>query len=238
MTQRRVDRHALVTGAAKRVGRAIALGSRAAAAGRVAVHYRNVRSRGARGRRQQFARTGARRGGDPRRSGPAGGGRAALPGRPADSARPPALPDQQRVRVRAPQQLATSPAGRGSSTWRSTWARRFFCSHRVSFGSCPRQKEGNVINIIDERVWNLTPHFVSYTLSKSALWTLTRVLAPALAPRVRINGIGPVRPCGAFIRPSRVSRGCARPCPWGEAPRQPKSARPCASSSAPAPRPS
>ncbi|MGH6942852.1 MAG: SDR family oxidoreductase [Geminicoccaceae bacterium] len=51
--------------------------------------------------------------------------------------------------------------------------------------------QGNVINIIDERVWNLTPHFVSYTVSKSALWTLTRTLAPALAPRVRINAIGP-----------------------------------------------
>ena len=55
----------------------------------------------------------------------------------------------------------------------------------------PEGAQGNVINIIDERVWNLTPHFVSYTLSKSALWTLTRTLAPALAPQIRINGIGP-----------------------------------------------
>jgi NAD(P)-dependent dehydrogenase (short-subunit alcohol dehydrogenase family) len=51
--------------------------------------------------------------------------------------------------------------------------------------------EGNVINIIDERVWNLTPHFLSYTLSKAALWTLTRTLALALAPTIRINAIGP-----------------------------------------------
>jgi NAD(P)-dependent dehydrogenase (short-subunit alcohol dehydrogenase family) len=51
--------------------------------------------------------------------------------------------------------------------------------------------EGNVINIIDERVWNLTPHFLSYTLSKAALWTLTQTLAPALAPTIRINAIGP-----------------------------------------------
>jgi NAD(P)-dependent dehydrogenase (short-subunit alcohol dehydrogenase family) len=51
--------------------------------------------------------------------------------------------------------------------------------------------EGNVISIIDQRVWNLTPHFVSYTVSKAALWTLTRTLAPALAPTARINAIGP-----------------------------------------------
>lgn len=50
---------------------------------------------------------------------------------------------------------------------------------------------GCVINIIDERVWNLTPHFVTYTLSKAALWTLTQTLALALAPRVRVNGVGP-----------------------------------------------
>ncbi|MDA1132345.1 MAG: SDR family oxidoreductase, partial [Proteobacteria bacterium] len=51
--------------------------------------------------------------------------------------------------------------------------------------------EGNVINLLDQRVWNLTGEFVTYTLSKSALWTLTRTLALALAPRVRVNGVGP-----------------------------------------------
>jgi NAD(P)-dependent dehydrogenase (short-subunit alcohol dehydrogenase family) len=50
---------------------------------------------------------------------------------------------------------------------------------------------GNVVNILDQRVENLTPHFTSYTLSKSGLWTLTRTLALALAPRVRVNAIGP-----------------------------------------------
>lgn len=52
-------------------------------------------------------------------------------------------------------------------------------------------RAGNVINILDERVWNLTPHFVSYTLSKAALWTLTRTMALALAPAIRVNAIGP-----------------------------------------------
>ena len=55
----------------------------------------------------------------------------------------------------------------------------------------PEDRAGNVINILDQRVWNLTPNFMSYTVSKTALWTLTRTLALALAPRIRVNGIGP-----------------------------------------------
>ncbi len=50
---------------------------------------------------------------------------------------------------------------------------------------------GAVVNIVDERVWNLTPDFLSYTVSKAGLWTLTRTLALALAPRIRVNAIGP-----------------------------------------------
>lgn len=51
--------------------------------------------------------------------------------------------------------------------------------------------EGVVINMIDQRVWRLTPLFFSYTLAKSALWTATQTLAQALAPRLRVAGIGP-----------------------------------------------
>jgi NAD(P)-dependent dehydrogenase (short-subunit alcohol dehydrogenase family) len=54
-----------------------------------------------------------------------------------------------------------------------------------------QQRAGNIINMTDERVWKPTPYFTSYTLSKSALWTLTRTLALALAPRIRVNAIGP-----------------------------------------------
>ncbi len=50
---------------------------------------------------------------------------------------------------------------------------------------------GNIINIVDQRVWKLTPHFTSYTLSKAGLWTLTQILAMAFAPRIRVNAIGP-----------------------------------------------
>lgn len=55
----------------------------------------------------------------------------------------------------------------------------------------PEGVEGNIINMIDQRVWRLTPKFLSYTISKSALWTLTQVLAQSLAPHIRVNGIGP-----------------------------------------------
>ena len=55
----------------------------------------------------------------------------------------------------------------------------------------PATHTGAIINIIDERVWHLTPHFASYTVSKAGLWTLTQTLAMALAPRIRVNAIGP-----------------------------------------------
>jgi NAD(P)-dependent dehydrogenase (short-subunit alcohol dehydrogenase family) len=48
-----------------------------------------------------------------------------------------------------------------------------------------------VLNIIDQRVLKPTPQFFSYSLSKAALHAATRTLAQALAPRVRVNGIGP-----------------------------------------------
>ena len=40
-------------------------------------------------------------------------------------------------------------------------------------------------------MFSLTPHFVSYSVSKAALWALTQSMALALAPRIRVNGIGP-----------------------------------------------
>lgn len=55
----------------------------------------------------------------------------------------------------------------------------------------PNDQSGLIVNIIDQRVWNLTPHFFSYTLSKAALWAMTQTLALALAPRIRVNAIGP-----------------------------------------------
>lgn len=55
----------------------------------------------------------------------------------------------------------------------------------------PADAAGLIVNITDQRVWRLTPRFFSYTLSKAALWTATQTLAQALAPRIRVNAIGP-----------------------------------------------
>ena len=55
----------------------------------------------------------------------------------------------------------------------------------------PAGSNGTVINIIDQRVWKPTPHFLSYSASKAELWWMTRTLAQALAPRIRVNAIGP-----------------------------------------------
>lgn len=55
----------------------------------------------------------------------------------------------------------------------------------------PEGLAGHIINILDQRVWNPNPQFFTYSLSKTALWTATRTLAQGLAPRIRVNGIGP-----------------------------------------------
>ncbi|ASY62279.1 FolM Alternative dihydrofolate reductase 1 [Sinorhizobium sojae CCBAU 05684] len=55
----------------------------------------------------------------------------------------------------------------------------------------PGGVSGLVVNVIDQRVWSPNPRFYSYMLSKSALWTATRTMAQALAPNIRVNGIGP-----------------------------------------------
>jgi NAD(P)-dependent dehydrogenase (short-subunit alcohol dehydrogenase family) len=55
----------------------------------------------------------------------------------------------------------------------------------------PAGTDGNIINMIDQRVWKPTPRFFSYAASKAGLWGATRMLAQALAPRIRVNAIGP-----------------------------------------------
>lgn len=71
----------------------------------------------------------------------------------------------------------------------------------------PPDTPGNIINIIDERVLDLSPAYFSYTLSKSVLWTMTRTLAQSLAPNIRVNAIAP----GPSVAPPGVSvEGFAR----------------------------
>ncbi len=64
-----------------------------------------------------------------------------------------------------------------------------------------KMKEGNIINIIDQRIFKLTPFFFSYTLSKTGLQTLTKTSAMKLAPNIRVNGIAP----GPTIKNKRQS---------------------------------
>lgn len=81
---------------------------------------------------------------------------------------------------------------------RESWDRHLETNLRAPFvlsqvmaKGLPDGARGMILNLIDQRVWRPTPHFVSYTVAKSALWTLTQTLALALAPRIRVNAIGP-----------------------------------------------
>ena len=70
------------------------------------------------------------------------------------------------------------------------------------FAKNVKGKNNNVINIIDQRVFKLTPYFFSYTLSKTGLYTLTKTSAMSLAPKIRVNGIAP----GPTIKNKRQSK--------------------------------
>jgi len=65
----------------------------------------------------------------------------------------------------------------------------------------PKKTISNIINIIDQRVFRLTPIFMSYTISKSSLYTLTKTMAMRLSPNIKVNGIAP----GPTIKSKRQS---------------------------------
>ena len=69
------------------------------------------------------------------------------------------------------------------------------------FSKNTRGKKNNIINIIDQRIFKLTPYFFSYTISKAGLYTLTKTCAMSLAPNIRVNGIAP----GPTIKNKRQS---------------------------------
>lgn len=81
---------------------------------------------------------------------------------------------------------------------RALWDLHMEVNLRAPFVLCqalmaglPEGAEGNIVNLVDQRVLNLTPYFTSYTVSRMGLWTLTQTLAMAFAPKVRVNAIGP-----------------------------------------------
>lgn len=65
----------------------------------------------------------------------------------------------------------------------------------------PEPHPGLIVNMVDQRVWALNPRFYSYTLSKAALWAATQTMAQSFAPRIRVNAIGP----GPSVRSVRQS---------------------------------
>lgn len=179
-------RAALVTGAAVRIGRAIAL-DLAAQGWAVAVHYNRSEAQ-ALGLVAEIE---------------AGGGRAVA--LQAD------LADERQALTLVPRTVcALGDLGclvnnasvfekdRIEDASRQSWDRHMEPNLRAPLvliqafaAALPDDAGGLVINLLDERVWDLPSDYVSYTLSKSGLWTLTQTLALALAPRIRVNGIGP-----------------------------------------------
>jgi len=177
---------AIVTGAARRIGRALAL-SLAADGWRVAIHYRSA-AEDAAGLTKEIERGGGTATTIRADLADAGEVAAVVPrccellGPPTclinnasefqfDTLATATLQSWQThidVNLRAPVFLAQS-----------------FANHLAKDGS------GSIINVIDQRVLLTTPDFFTYSISKSALWTATRMLAQELAPRIRVNAIGP-----------------------------------------------
>ena len=183
-----IPRAALVTGGAKRLGRAICLGL-AEAGFDVALHYGRSAAEAedaaeairALGRRAAVLRADLAREAEVSALLPAAA--AALGGRPVG-----VLVNNASVFERDEWADAT----------RGSWDRHLEPNLRAPFvltqefaRALPAGAEGVVVNMLDQRVWSPTPHFLSYTLSKAGLWSLTQQLALALAPRIRVNGIGP-----------------------------------------------
>ena len=75
--------------------------------------------------------------------------------------------------------------------WRANTAPALLLARALHDHLETRQARGTVINLLDQKLWNPNPDFLSYTLSKAALHAATLLLAQALAPRVRVCGVAP-----------------------------------------------
>lgn len=180
------SRTVLITGAARRIGRAIAL-DLAEAGFAVAIHYRNS------GTEAEALAQHIRDGGGRARTFQADlADRQALDALVATIGRE--LGPLTTLINNASEFLPDSLGHLDEKTWDLHLCINLkapvFLSEAVA-RQLPEGADGNIINIIDQRVWNLTPEFFSYTISKAGLWTATRTLAQALAPRIRVNAIGP-----------------------------------------------
>lgn len=177
---------ALVTGAGRRIGRAIAL-DLAATGWRVAIHY-NESANDANSAVDEIN---------------AGGGNAiALCADLLDEEATLSLVERASVDLGPVTCLINNASvfeeDSPMASTRDIWDRHMDVNLRAPFllaqgvaRQLPKGQKGNVVNVIDQRVWNLTPEFTSYTVSKFGLWGLTRILAQAFAPDVRVNAVGP-----------------------------------------------
>jgi NAD(P)-dependent dehydrogenase (short-subunit alcohol dehydrogenase family) len=181
-----MPRAALVTGAAQRIGRAIAL-ALAEAGFDIAVHCHTNRDAGA-ATCEAVRRLGRRA--------------TLLPADLADETETQALLPRATDALGPIGVLVNNASPFERDEWhdatRASWDAHIEPGLRAPFvlmqhfaRALPADAEGAVINMLDQRVWSITPHFVSYTVAKAGLWALTRSMALALAPRIRVNGIGP-----------------------------------------------
>lgn len=181
-----IPRAALVTGAAHRIGRAIAL-DLAAQGFDLAIHYNNSRD-------AAEALAGEIE---------AMGRRTALLDADLAKEKETAVLVDRAVSALGPLGCLVNNASRfdldmWDTATRDSWDVHMETNLRAPFvlsqamaRALPEEAEGAIVNLIDQRVWNLTPYFMTYTLSKTGLWTLTQTLALALAPRIRVNAVGP-----------------------------------------------
>ena len=187
MSQRPAERGvALVTGAGRRIGRAIAMGL-AAQGFAVGVHYS-----GSAGEAETVVAEIEARGG---RAHP-------LKADLADAAAVAELVPGCAARLGAPVCLVNNAAlfldDRVGSLDVAQWDRQMAVNLRAPVflaqalaALLPPGTQGNIINIIDQRVWRPTPQHFSYATAKAGLLAVTTTLAQALAPRIRVNAIGP-----------------------------------------------
>ena len=183
----KMPRAALVTGAGKRIGRAIAL-MLGAEGWRVAVHYHRSQAEAEDVVREIAA---------------SGGKAAAITADLAQEAAVARLVPAAAAALGGPLGCLVNNASAfdndlALTATRASWDRHLETNLRAPFvlmqefaRQLPPDAQGAIVNMLDERVWSLTPYFVSYTVSKAALWALTQSMALALAPRIRVNGIGP-----------------------------------------------
>lgn len=177
---------ALITGAAHRIGRAMAL-DLADAGWRVAVHYNGSRA-GAEALVAEITAMG----------GQAAALKADLADEDATAGLIPAAADALGPVTLVVNNASLFELDMPDTVTRDSWDAHMGVNLRAPFvltqafaAHLPADVEGNVVNIVDQRVLNLRGDFTSYTLSKYGLWGLTQMLARALAPRIRVNAIGP-----------------------------------------------